>query len=85
MLDASRLMTPDEVCALLGLPGRSTLYAQRYRGDPPGCLGVLVGRHLRWDPADLQAWLDELKADRRTQSGASSLAQTNRRADGSVR
>ena len=78
MSDINRLLTPDEVCSLLGLPGRSTLYAQRYRGDPPGSLGLLVGRHLRWDPLDLQDWLNGLKAERRTPSGASSVGSTNR-------
>jgi excisionase family DNA binding protein len=58
----SRLMTPDEVCEMLGLPSRATLYTQRYRGEPPGSLAVRVGRHLRWDPSDLDAWLEDLKA-----------------------
>ena len=57
-----RWMNPDEVCEMLGLPSRATLYAQRYRGVPPGSLAVRVGRHLRWDPRDLEAWLDELRA-----------------------
>ena len=76
MLDIDRMMTPDEVCALLGLPGRSTLYAQRYRGDPPGCLAVVVGRHLRWDPSDLQDWLDGLKAERRVSRAVGSIRQS---------
>ena len=62
-MTTSRLMKPDEVCDMLGLPSRATLYAQRYRGDPPGSLAVRVGRHLRWDPRDLEAWLNELKAN----------------------
>jgi hypothetical protein len=50
MTATARLMTPDEVCEMFGLPSRATLYAQRYRGDPPGSLAILVGRHLRMGP-----------------------------------
>lgn len=59
-----KLLTSDEVCDLLGLPGRATLYSQRYRGDPPGSLAIRVGRYLRWDPEDLSSWLDDLKTER---------------------
>jgi predicted DNA-binding transcriptional regulator AlpA len=61
-----KLMSADEVCEMLSLPSRATLYAQKYRGDPPGSLAIRVGRHLRWDPCDLDAWLEELKAERRS-------------------
>jgi predicted DNA-binding transcriptional regulator AlpA len=61
MATPGRLLWPAEVAEWLGVPV-ATLYAQRYRGDPPGSLGVRCGRHLRWDPADLEEWLEAQKA-----------------------
>ena len=29
------------------------------RGEAPGALGVRVGRHVRFRPEDLEAWLDQ--------------------------
>lgn len=54
---AERLLTLAEVAAYLGLPPTS-LYRQRYVGDPPGSLGFRVGRHIRFRRADLDAWID---------------------------
>jgi predicted DNA-binding transcriptional regulator AlpA len=68
MPERIKWMTADDVCEFLGLPSRATLYAQRYRGDPPGSLAVLVGRHLRWDPEDIDTWLNDLKTSRRSRS-----------------
>jgi predicted DNA-binding transcriptional regulator AlpA len=63
MVRTQKMLTATDVCELLALPSRATLYAQRYRGDAPGSLAVRIGRYLRWDPDDLEAWLDALKAD----------------------
>jgi hypothetical protein len=71
MPERIKWMTADDVCEFLDLPSRATLYAQRYRGDPPGSLAVLVGRHLRWDPEDIDGWLNDLKTSRRSSSVAS--------------
>lgn len=49
------LMTPEEVADLLRIPV-STLYAWRYRSEGPRA--HKVGRHLRWDPAEVARWLD---------------------------
>ena len=49
-----RLLWPSEVADTLGIPV-ATLYAWRVRSEGPPALRV--GRHLRWDPADLAAWL----------------------------
>jgi predicted DNA-binding transcriptional regulator AlpA len=68
MTDFERLLTADEVCCLLGLPGRASLYSQRYRGDPPGSLAVRVGRYLRWDPGDIERWLQDLKDEQHRQA-----------------
>jgi excisionase family DNA binding protein len=46
----------SDVSTFLGIPV-GTLYQWRHRGLGPRA--VKVGRHLRYDPADVQAWLDE--------------------------
>jgi len=50
------LLTVEEVAALLKIP-TATLYQWRSRRTGPNSLKV--GRHLRYDPAELQAWLAE--------------------------
>ena len=61
MAPGARLLRPVEVAEWFGL-SVATLYAQRYRGDPPGSLGIRIGRHLRYDLADLEAWIEAQKA-----------------------
>ena len=56
-----RLLTPDDVAELLGVP-RATLYSWRYRGAGPPA--IRVGRHLRYRWSDLDQWLDDQR-DRR--------------------
>ncbi len=53
---AARLWSVSDVSAFLGIPV-GTLYQWRHRGRGPRARKV--GRHLRYDPADVQAWLDE--------------------------
>jgi excisionase family DNA binding protein len=50
-----RLMTLQEVSAFLGIPA-ATLYAWRTNGQGPR--GVRVGRHVRYQAADVRAWLE---------------------------
>jgi excisionase family DNA binding protein len=51
---AGRLWTVDEVSAFLAVPV-STLYQWRHhRTGPPA---YKVGRHLRYDPAEVRDWL----------------------------
>jgi excisionase family DNA binding protein len=54
-----RLWTPEEVCHYLGVP-IDTLYRWRYLGIGPQA--GRVGKHLRYDPADVRAWFKEQKA-----------------------
>ena len=49
-----RLWSPDEVSALLGVPV-PTLYRWRYTGTGPGA--YRLGKHLRYDPAEVRAWV----------------------------
>ncbi len=53
------LWTAEELATFLGVPV-ATLYQWRYRRiGPRACR---VGRHLRYDPADVRAWLAERAA-----------------------
>lgn len=51
-----RLWTAEDVSDYLGIPVK-TLYQWRWRGEGPPARKI--GRHLRYDPAALQRWLDE--------------------------
>lgn len=52
---ADRLWTVHDMSAFLGVPV-ATLYQWRYmRVGPPA---YRVGRHIRYDPAAVRAWLD---------------------------
>ena len=53
---ASQLLSPAEVAAYLGVPIKS-VYAWRSAGTGPR--GIRVGRHVRFRPADVEAWLDQ--------------------------
>lgn len=55
---ATRLLTIDDVADLLGVP-KSTLYGWRSRGEGP--VSLRVGRHVRYEPADVQAWIESRK------------------------
>jgi excisionase family DNA binding protein len=50
------LWTVEDVSTYLGVPV-TTLYQWRYRRTGPRA--SRVGRHLRYDPADVRAWLAE--------------------------
>lgn len=51
----NRLWTVEDVAEYLGVP-RNTLYQWRTKGYGPR--GVRVGRHVRYRPDDVNAWLD---------------------------
>ena len=50
-----RLLTPDDVAELLGVP-RATLRQWRYKGIGPR--GVRVGKYVRYRPEDIDAWVE---------------------------
>lgn len=53
---SDRLWTVSDVATFLGVPVR-TLYQWRYhRCGPPG---YRVGRHVRYDPTMVKAWLED--------------------------
>lgn len=47
------MWTVEEVSAYLGVPVK-TLYQWKWRGEGPPVRKI--GRHLRYDPAAVQAW-----------------------------
>jgi excisionase family DNA binding protein len=49
-----RLWTVEEVSAYLGVPVK-TLYQWKWRGEGPPVRKI--GRHLRYDPARVKAWV----------------------------
>lgn len=51
-----KLLTVKEVAELLGVPV-STVYQWRYQGEGPPSLKL--GRHVRYRPSDVEAWLKE--------------------------
>ena len=51
-----RLWTAQDVADYLTVP-LATLYQWRYLGTGP--TAYRVGRHLRYDPGAVQAWLDQ--------------------------
>lgn len=57
-----KLIGPAELADWLGVP-RSTVY--RWRADGYGPSVVKIGKHLRYDPDDVEAWLKAQHADDR--------------------
>ena len=50
-----RLWSVEDVSDYLGVPVK-TLYQWKWRGEGPPV--KKIGRHLRYDPAKLRAWVD---------------------------
>jgi predicted DNA-binding transcriptional regulator AlpA len=53
----SRYLTPLDIAEILGVPVE-TVY--QWRRKPTGPRGFRVGRHLRYDPVDVRAWVESL-------------------------
>jgi predicted DNA-binding transcriptional regulator AlpA len=54
-----RLLPPKEVSERLGGVPVATLYLWRHRGDGPPAMKI--GRHLRYDADELEAWIEAQK------------------------
>ncbi|MFF8994095.1 helix-turn-helix transcriptional regulator [Streptomyces sp. NPDC014983] len=52
----SRFLTPDDLVELFELPSVETVY--QWRRKRTGPRGFRVGRHLRFDPDDVRAWVE---------------------------
>jgi excisionase family DNA binding protein len=57
-----KLLTTKEVSELLGIPVR-TLYDWRPDERPPA---ARIGKHLRFRPSELEAWVEDQKASGRS-------------------
>lgn len=55
-----RYLTPDDLVEMFELPSIETVY--QWRRKHTGPRGFRVGRHLRFDPADVQTWVDSLRS-----------------------
>ncbi|PBC62916.1 DNA-binding protein [Streptomyces sp. Tue6028] len=53
----ARYLTPLDVAELLGVPIETVYQWRRKRTGPRG---FRVGRHLRYDPDDVRAWVESL-------------------------
>ncbi|RXS84583.1 DNA-binding protein [Streptomyces sp. TM32] len=52
-----RYLTPEDLVTMFSLPSVETVYQwRRKRIGPPG---FRVGKHLRYDPAAVRAWVAE--------------------------
>lgn len=51
-----RLLTPDEVAEILGVP-KATLYRWRYHREGPE--SMRIGRHLRYRASAVEAFISE--------------------------
>ncbi|MEU2251165.1 helix-turn-helix domain-containing protein [Streptomyces sp. NPDC019224] len=56
---ATRLLSPAELASYLGVPVK-TVYRWNHMGTGPK--PCPVGKHVRYRPADVEAWLDQRQA-----------------------
>ncbi|MEU5065529.1 helix-turn-helix domain-containing protein [Streptomyces virginiae] len=53
-----RYLTPDDIAELFDVPVETVYQWRKKRTGPPG---FRVGKHLRYDPTDVGAWITEQK------------------------
>ncbi|MFB7173370.1 helix-turn-helix transcriptional regulator [Streptomyces sp. NPDC056254] len=53
-----RYLNPDDIAELFDVPVETVYQWRKKRTGPPG---FRVGKHLRYDPADVYAWIAEQK------------------------
>ena len=56
-----QLWTVEELCSLLHLT-RAAVYAQRSRNEPPGNLGIKLGKRILFKPRDISDYVDSRQA-----------------------
>lgn len=52
----ARYLTPEDLVEMFELPSVETVY--QWRRKRTGPRGFRVGRHLRFDPEDVRAWVE---------------------------
>jgi predicted DNA-binding transcriptional regulator AlpA len=55
-----RYLTPEDIAAVFGVPLETVYGWRKKRTGPPG---FRIGKHVRYDPAAVRAWVDERTAD----------------------
>ncbi|MET9194116.1 helix-turn-helix domain-containing protein [Streptomyces olivaceus] len=55
-----RYLTPEDLVTMFSLPSVETVYQWRRKHIGPA--GFRVGKHLRYDPATVHAWVSEQAA-----------------------
>ncbi|WP_425829611.1 helix-turn-helix domain-containing protein [Streptomyces fractus] len=53
-----RYLTPDDIAEIFGVPLETVYQWRKKRSGPPG---FRIGKHLRYDPADVQTYVTELR------------------------
>ncbi|MGW9079662.1 helix-turn-helix domain-containing protein [Streptomyces kronopolitis] len=51
-----RYLTPDDISVLFGVPLETVYQWRKKRTGPPG---FRVGKHIRYDPAAVRAWVNQ--------------------------
>ncbi|MFF3331288.1 helix-turn-helix transcriptional regulator [Streptomyces sp. NPDC002888] len=54
-----RYLTPDDIAGMFGVPLDTVYQWRRKRTGPPG---FRIGKHLRYDPADVRAYVSQRKS-----------------------
>ncbi|MFI9834022.1 helix-turn-helix domain-containing protein [Streptomyces sp. NPDC051913] len=54
-----RYLTPDDIADMFGVPLETVYQWRRKRTGPPG---FRVGKHVRYDPADVRAYVSQRKS-----------------------
>ncbi|MGP3771836.1 helix-turn-helix domain-containing protein [Streptomyces sp. SDT5-1] len=53
-----RYLTPDDIAEIFGVPLETVYQWRKKRTGPPG---FRIGKHLRYDPSDVQTYVTELR------------------------
>ncbi|MFF6954410.1 helix-turn-helix transcriptional regulator [Streptomyces iakyrus] len=53
-----RYLTPDDIAEIFEVPLETVYQWRKKRTGPPG---FRIGKHLRYDPADVRAYVDQRK------------------------
>ena len=70
--EIERLLRPEEVAAILGVPV-TTLYRWRYHRTGP--VALRVGKHLRYRPKDVEKFISEGAAESSIHSDGEELSR----------
>ncbi|MFB8753196.1 helix-turn-helix transcriptional regulator [Streptomyces parvulus] len=58
-----RYLTPDDIADMFGVPLETVYQWRRKRTGPPG---FRIGKHVRYDPSDVRAYVSQRKSARQS-------------------